>query len=151
MSEAVHSLNWLSGISQDEDRPPVKPWLQERGLRNILELAGLSRPPEPEAKPSSADEALKELLRGHSTYDVEDGSSSTLALPEPDDVAVSPQVQAVAPPDVCFWLEGDQERMHRDSCERKALEHERRVTVYNGPALLRNRRGYESSIRRLQC
>ena len=157
-SEAAHSLNWLSGV--DGNGPattPPKPDLQKRVLADIRSLTSEVRPAEPLFKPVCADAALRELLRGRSVYDTEDGFSSTMAsfnprlvsLPELEEVQESPDVRSVCPEDVSFWLEGNQERMLRCPFERESLERLREIQIYTDPVLIRNRKGYERFIRKL--
>ena len=55
----------------------------------------------------------------------------------------------VAPKDVCFWLEGRQERMFRDPSLVRELEREKMVRVQNDPKLLRNGSGYYKFVKRL--
>ena len=157
-SEAVSALNWLSRSEGREDLPPPKPHLQNRVMADLRSLVRRAWPEDADFKPPCADEALRELLRGRSTYDVEDGSSSTmvpfnarlLSLPAKSEVAQSPEVQAVAPADVLFWMEGSQERMLRDPADRLRLERERGITVYSDPSLMGNRRNYERFVQKLQ-
>ena len=157
-NEAAHSLNWLSGV--DGSGPattPVKPHLQQKVLADIRDLVSEVRPAEPRAHVYSADAALRELLRGRSLYDTEDGLSSTMAsfnphlvsLPELSEVQDSPDVRSVCPEDVAFWLEGNHERMLRCPLERESLEREREIQIYTDPILSRNRKGYERFVQKL--
>ena len=113
---------------------------------------GLVKDWEPMPEALSGREALRDLLRGRSLYDLEAGPVNLAAfnadlLSLPQDTSSSPPLETLLDDSVSMFLEAYQERMLRPVSEREPIIAEtKEITPYTDRKLLYNQRSYHRLV-----
>ena len=152
-NEATKGLNWLAGFTENSSVSWPGNRVQADVAARVEELVHSGSRP---CDAPSQETALRELLKGRSLYDGQDGDTSLasfklnlVALPRKDEVEGSPLISSVVPPECLPYLRDGYQRMLRTEDEYNTVAAEAPIKPYNDPALRRNYRGYVRLIRRL--